>query len=809
VFPAFDHEISADPMTDHAHFPVPMNEGGAVAPPRPGAVAEPWPDDDLGGGGEDGQSAKRILAALRRYRGLVIASAVLGIGAGYVAYQMGQPEYQVEGSFWLTQRSSGDLAGPLAQGILLSPRAFTDLMRTGAVLTPAIISERLYLRTGSTNETAMADFRVDGRGYMAGRYALEVSADGGSWELRDQDGLLVESGRPGEPVGRQLGMIWTPPRSELTPDRRIEFTVLTAQDAARDLRSRIVANPTQDGNFINFTLRGEDPVKIASILSAVMEQLRIVAGELKTAQLDSSIANLQQQLGTAQRSLDQARTELEGFKISTATLPMDDASPVSAGLQQTQTTVYGDFFTRRIQLDELQRQRASLEGLLATIPETGVRVEAFEVIPPVTEATELRQALGSLVAARSDLRTLLQDYTDAYGPVTELRDNIEQMEQRDIPSLTRGLIGQLRAQEEQHSMVLSSREDELRRIPPRTIREATLQQDVETAEKLYLNVLTRLDENRLAKASTQPDLQTIQTPEVPREPASDERITWFAMAFLASLGLGVGAAVVLDRFDPRLRYPTEVSRTMGLEILGAVPRIRGRRRQNAGQVLEAFREIRMRVQYAYGNARPLVLAVTSPESGEGKTFVTANLGITFAQLGRKTLVIDADTRRGDMHDLFELDRKPGLTDLFRRRVDGSVIQPTKHDNLHFLSCGSRRADSPDLLSSGDMQELLASAKRRYEVILFDCPPMAAGSDAFILGAHAGSVLMVLRSGSTHKELARAKMEAFYRLPVRLLGAVLNDIEPNASYGAYRYYSYYLPGYRAGDEEEEDTRVVAM
>jgi Mrp family chromosome partitioning ATPase len=115
-----------------------------------------------------------------------------------------------------------------------------------------------------------------------------------------------------------------------------------------------------------------------------------------------------------------------------------------------------------------------------------------------------------------------------------------------------------------------------------------------------------------------------------------------------------------------------------------------------------------------------------------------------------------------------------------------------------------------MLSTGDMQELLAQAKRRYEVILIDSPPMAAGSDAFILGAHAGNVLIVLRSGSTHKEMARAKMEAFYRLPVRLLGAVLNDVDAGSAYGAYRYYSYYLPGYEAGQEElEESTAPAAL
>jgi capsular exopolysaccharide synthesis family protein len=771
-------------------------------------VAEPWRDDGLDDEGESNQAIKRILAALRRYKLLLMLGVVVGAGAGTIAYRMGAPVYQAAGSFWLVNENRDELAGPLQQGVLMSPQAFTDLMRSGAVLNPVVVKERLYLQTSLEDRQALSGFRVDANGYAPGKYRLTVGLDGRTWTLATSEGATVATGRVGEPIGRELGFLWEPTSADLRPQAEVDFTVVTPQDAARDLRQRIQATVTRDGNFINLWLRGEDANRIASILESVMEQLRVVAGDLKTAKLDSAIASLQVQLERAQGNLDQARSNLEAFKIATITLPSEVSGAVAPGLMQTQNTVFSDFLNKRVQRDAYTQDRRRLEALLAEIPEQGVRVEAFEVIPAVQNATEFKQALGALVENRATLRTLLQDYKDAYLPVQELRDNIEQSEQRDIPTLTRALIAQLRSQEQQLGSLLDARADELQQIPPRTIQEATLTQDVNTAQTLYNNVLNRLDQNRLAKASTQPDLQVIDVPSVPEVPAEDERIRWFLLAFLGSVALGAGIAVALDHFDPRLRYPTEVSRVMGLEILGAVPRVTTRRRGNAEVVLEAFREIRMRVQYAYGNARPLLLAVTSSESGEGKTFVTANLGITFAQLGRKTLVIDGDTRRGDMHDLFEMDRKPGLTDLFRRKVDGSVIQRTKHENLHFLACGSRSTESPDLLSSGEMQELLAAAKRRYEVILIDCPPMAAGSDAFILGAHAGSVLVVLRSGSTHKELARAKMEAFYRLPVRLLGAVLNDIDAGSSYGAYRYYSYYLPGYRAGEEEEE-TRVVAM
>jgi capsular exopolysaccharide synthesis family protein len=751
-------------------------------------------DDD-----EGADALKRVLAALRRFRWLVVASVFVGAGVGTLAYRSAEVEYTVRGAIWVNQENRSTGGGPVRQAELLESQAWIELMRTGAVLDSVVINEGLYVSTAFKNRAVTEGFEL-GRQFAPGEYRLAVSQSGDSLILSNSVGLEVERVAVGDSVGRRLGFRWQPPSEELTVGREIDFVVTNPREASFSLSDRITANMDRGGNFIRLSLSGRDPQKIASILQGVMDRMVLVAADLKRYKLEEEAEALQEQLTNVSGALTGAENELEGFKVRTVTLPTDQSAPVAAGLQQTQGPVFADFFRRRIELESVRQDRERLEDLLANSGE-GIQVEAYELVPAVQSSSQLHQALADLVRARSERRALLQTYTEEYGPVRELTQQIQQMEERDIPGLTRSLVANLHAQERQLQGVLDSRSAELSQIPPRAIEEARLQRARQTANDLYLDVKRRLETAQLASASSVPDIRIMDDARAPQLPSRDDRVRLFALALVACIGVGVGAAVLLDRLDPRLRYPTEVASMMGLEILGAVPRVQARKKRNADVVLEAFREIRMRLQYAYGNVRPMVLAVTSSESGEGKTFVTANLAITFAHLGRKTLVIDADTRRGDMHDLFELDRKPGLTDLFRRTVDGTAIQPTIHDNLHFLPCGSRFSDSPDMLSTGDMQELLAQAKRRYEVILIDSPPMAAGSDAFILGAHAGNVLIVLRSGSTHKEMARAKMEAFYRLPVRLLGAVLNDVDAGSAYGAYRYYSYYLPGYEAGQEEE--------
>jgi capsular exopolysaccharide synthesis family protein len=202
--------------------------------------------------------------------------------------------------------------------------------------------------------------------------------------------------------------------------------------------------------------------------------------------------------------------------------------------------------------------------------------------------------------------------------------------------------------------------------------------------------------------------------------------------------------------------------------------------------------------HAYGAAGPLVMTVTSPGSGDGKSFVSANLTLSFADQGHRVLLIDGDIRRGAQHRVFALSGKPGLTDFLSGSATlEEVIRSTSFPSLDLLPCGTRLHEAPELLGSTAMGELMQALRSRYDVIIVDSAPLGAGVDPFVLGTRTGNVLLVLRTGYTDREFTEAKLELLDRLPLRILGAVLNAVPPH---GVYRYYAY-LPGYEAMEEEK--------
>ncbi len=268
---------------------------------------------------------------------------------------------------------------------------------------------------------------------------------------------------------------------------------------------------------------------------------------------------------------------------------------------------------------------------------------------------------------------------------------------------------------------------------------------------------------------------------------------------------------MLDRFDRRVRYPEQVSREMGLPILGVLPRLRSGRVGVAGgdeaQVVESLRTIRLNLEHAYGTAGPLVTTITSPGAGDGKSFLASNLAVSFAEAGHRTIVIDADIRRGTLHRVFSAQRKPGLLDyLTGAAALDKVVQATAISGVEFIGGGTRKAAGPELLASAAMSQLLIGLRATYGVIIIDAAPLGAGVDPLILGSLTGNLVLVVRSGVTDQAFAMAKLADIGRLPIRVLGAVINDVKPGQGYGTYAYYGY-IPGYETAEEKEPPRAAV--
>jgi capsular exopolysaccharide synthesis family protein len=210
---------------------------------------------------------------------------------------------------------------------------------------------------------------------------------------------------------------------------------------------------------------------------------------------------------------------------------------------------------------------------------------------------------------------------------------------------------------------------------------------------------------------------------------------------------------------------------------------------------EAYRALRTNVTFVRSGEQPVrSLVVTSPGPSEGKSTTAANLAITLAQQGARTLLVDADLRRPHVHRAFNLVQEPGLSDLLVGRVQlREAVRPGVAPNLDILPAGALPPNPSELLGSEAMRRLLAELHGRYDMVVCDSPPTLPVTDATVLGAAADGVILVIRSGETEEAAAQRALEQLQRLQVRVAGTVLNGVARRRD----RYYNHYYYRYDRG------------
>jgi len=809
-----------------SNLPAPLAPPTVAAPALPQRGLSPYE----GGGAEGGLDWRRILSALLRFKWLIATFTLLGTVAGVGATRFIKPEYSAQAKIWIdVEGRHGADRGPtpIRPSQLLDAESWVDLLRSYVVLDQVVREQRLYVWSASPADTQVIARLAVADQYQPGGYRFTVDRSGQGYTLATADGIELERGTFGDSVGKRYGLRWAPDAGSVPLGRTVEFTLTTLRDAATALADGLDSHMDLDGNFLRIELRGPDPVRITATVNAVAQRYVTVYADLKRQKLIELTKILGEQLQHSQDNLRSAESSLQRFREETITLPSDRPSgggtsvaAAAAGGPQTagaagagggRDPMFGSFFDMQISREQARRDRDALERLLAQAGDSGLSVEALSVVGLVQQNPELSQALTELTDKQAQLRSLRYKYTDEYLPVQRLLGEIRTLQRQTIPTLARTLAGQLGARETELGRRVDADSRTLRQIPARAIEEARLRRDAGNAENLYNSLQAKYDEARLAEASSLADVRVLDSAVVPRRPVKNTAPRVILLAFVGSFGLAVMGAVLIDRIDPRVRYPDQVSREMGLTILGAVPHIRpGARPERSGRrvrppedvavVVEALRGVCLNLVYTHGAVAPLVVTITSPGAGDGKSFLAANLGHTFAEAGHRTLLIDGDLRRGVLHRRLGARRRPGVSDFLRGEVPlEAIVQATPYPSFSLIGCGTRAYNAPELLGSQTMSQLLTTLRPNYDVILVDSPPLSAGVDPLILGTLTGHLAVVLRTGFSHRDMASAKLEVLQRLPVRLLGAILNAVPAG---DAYRYYSYYLPGYEAVDEEAE-------
>jgi capsular exopolysaccharide synthesis family protein len=456
---------------------------------------------------------------------------------------------------------------------------------------------------------------------------------------------------------------------------------------------------------------------------------------------------------------------------------------------QTMTRTYAEMLEERPVLQGVIEQLA-----LPTTPEDLKETISVELI---------RDTQLLVVSVEHPSPALAADIANTIARV--FTDRIRELQSQRYAATREGLAQQVSDMEQQIEMTNQALANGL--DPDQKLQ---LEARLTEYQRLYSNLVTNYEQVRLAEAQTSTNVVVSEPATIPTIPVSPKPIRNTLLAVAAGMLFAAGTVFAVDTLDDTIKNPDEIRRKFGLSILGMIGRHESPDDkpislvQPRSPVSESFRALRTNTIFA-GVDKPLYrIMVTSATPQEGKTTVSANLAVVLAQGERKVVVIDADLRRPQIHRKFGLYNRVGLSDLFLlmrplESLPQGVIQYSEAAKLAVITSGKLPPNPAELLTSQKMGQFLDMLNKEYDLILIDTPPVLTVTDAAALAPCVDGVLLVTMPGKTRLRDFQQAYEQLQTVGARVLGVVLNEVNPRSrKYGYYyhRYYSKY--SYYYGD-----------
>ncbi len=298
------------------------------------------------------------------------------------------------------------------------------------------------------------------------------------------------------------------------------------------------------------------------------------------------------------------------------------------------------------------------------------------------------------------------------------------------------------------------------------------------------------------------------------EKIDPQRVKKILQGLMFGLALGLGIVYLLQRLDDRMELAEDIETALELPVLGQIPQM-NLKDMNQDRILisnlekhnvfsESLRGVRSAIMFDPESKKNQIIAVTSAIPGDGKTTFTVNFAATMASAGHRVLLVDADMRRGNIHNYFETDRSPGLSELLNGELHwADVINSTPIETLETINTGRLPNNPGELLVSPITQQFLDEARNHYEYIIIDSPPVTAIDDTFSFVKIVDAFTFIVKAGETPMRFAKNAINEIIRRGAYISGIVVNGIKPDnpSYYYTYYYHAYYNKGLTEMPEEE--------
>jgi len=640
-------------------------------------------------------------------------------------------------------------------------------------------------------------------------FTLTFKNKAGDFVVANKDGELGK-GRLGQPFHAnsddpKFAVSFKCFGSGHVPGMWFRFAQLPLRVAVQNVQNSTDVRPVGDKTqILRVFCHDSNPQKTRNVVNAIVETYRRRNIDENAQEARETLKFIEGQKTLVHEQVTASEKALRDYK--------EEFGIVSLPEEATQIIEnYAKFAVEKSRLDiEMKHHYTVLAALKQSSP------AAFGLPAVNMENTVLSNMglkLSELLTKRQELLAL---YTETHPEVLAVQAQIEEMTET-LRQVVKNTLASLKARKTEIEKVMEDYYLELKALPDKERALAELVRSREVSSGIYTFLLQKREEARITEAATIGNIRVIDEAELPLRPIKPNVRLNLLLGLIAGLLLAVAVTFFLEFIDDSLKSTEEVERFIKKPIYGIIPRIPPRRHEEGPEprsergserrpsaisanlvthhspkspISEAFRTLRTNIHFADPDKPITEILISSAGPSEGKSTIVSNLALTVAATGKKTLLIDCDLRKPNVHNFFDLERDPGVTTILSGKMSSAeAIQQSPAENLSILTAGPIPPNPTEMLSSKTMRDLVEKFRKEFDMVLLDSPPVVAVTDAAILGSFLQATLLVVELGRARASSVNRAIDLLEKVNANLLGLVTNNISAGYRYD-YSYYSYY-------------------
>ena len=621
-----------------------------------------------------------------------------------------------------------------------------------------------------------------------------------------------------------------------------EYSDVIGERFASTLISGINVSPRINSDIIDVSYTSVWPEEAKLIINTIVDIYKDFDQKLSSQDASSSVSFLENLVIDQEKNLFRAEEELTLFKKRERMYDLDGyAIDITNQIGAIESNIYATKSEIIINKEKYNILKSKLSNDEKDLAENIVNTINAQVVSLRNELGQLEGQLIQNIALYGQDHNAIMSINKKIGALkSQLNKKVNELTKQGIvvqdPLKSRqNIISELisidseitvlQLKLNQSEELLNIFNEKLNVLPSKQLEFSRLQRNNIVLNQNYNLLRQKLEEAKINVSSQLGKVQIVDYARTPYISGVDQnRILLMGIVF--GILSGIAFVIVIELLDNTIKTNHDIERN-NLTVLGIIPSIGDEikpksnnyfkindilsknqtakgglkrrlitREDPRSPVSEAYRSLRTSMLYTGIDKKTRSILVSSAGPGEGKTTTVANMAITYANLGKKTLLIDTDLRRPVVHKVMDLDKEPGITNYLAGNIENfnELVKPTDINNLFAVTSGIIPPNPSELLGSQRMADLINDLEKEWDMILFDSPPLVAVTDATMVSKAIDCIVIVVKVGQTDKKAFEHTIQSLRNVSAPIQGVVLNAVTHKNSYGSYYYYYQYYNYY---------------